>query len=297
MNELARKLAYLPYTAYRQVRWLGGDRSQFGATLKLTTHCTLHCRHCPWLQDSRPDLPTERWKELIREVRDRGARHLVMEGGEPALREDLQELITFAQRLGMKVTLATNATRPLDQYTPDRFLISIDGLAETHDRLRGSGAFARLLENLPTARPPRHALISLSRQNIGEAVEVLEFFAGKLEGFWFSFVYDYEGRERLALSAAEKGRAGQMLIELKSRFPIINKSSYLQRLGRPRPCRDWLLTTVTADGEIHSGCMISALEPCRCDECELACHREFSDFLEPRYYLSHLRDYLRELGR
>jgi sulfatase maturation enzyme AslB (radical SAM superfamily) len=197
----------------------------------------------------------------------------------------------------MNVTLATNATRPLNSYTPDRFLISIDGLEETHDRLRGAGVFARLLENLPGAKPPRIALVSLSRENVAEAEKILEFFTGKIEGFWFSFVYDYKGREQLALDAKEKKQAGQMLLELKNRFPIINKSSYLKRLTCSRPCRDWLLATVTADGNIHTGCMISALETCRCEECELACHREFSDFLEPRYFFSYLFDYLLEIHK
>jgi MoaA/NifB/PqqE/SkfB family radical SAM enzyme len=286
-------LLYIPYTAYRQVRWLFGDRSPFGATLKLTTRCTLHCRHCPWLDRPEPDLPFARWRELIVEVHRRGARHLVLEGGEPTLREDLPELIQLGQSLGMKVTLATNASRPLEAYTPDRFLVSVDGLPPTHDRLRGQGAAERLLQNLPGARPPRVALVSLSRENAGEIEELLAFYAGRVEGFWFSFVYDYRPEDRLALSAEEKRRAAERILRLRGRYPIVNLPSYLRSAGVPRPCRDWLLLTVTADGVIQPGCMAAVSGPCRCDECELACHREFSDFVEPRLYLYHLRDYLR----
>src|SRR4030042_893767 len=132
-----KQLLYLPYLAYRQARWLLGDRSPLGATCKLTTRCTLHCRHCPWTKHSLPDLSTERWLGLIDEVRRWGARHLVLEGGEPTLREDLPEIIGHARKRGMRTTLATSATRDLFAYLPDRFLVSVDGLPENHDRLRG----------------------------------------------------------------------------------------------------------------------------------------------------------------
>jgi len=290
------QLLYIPYTAYRQVRWLLGDRSPFGATLKLTTRCTLHCRHCPWLDHPQPDLPLERWLEVIREVRARGARHLVLEGGEPTLRPDLPEIIAYAQSIQMKVSLATNATRPLDAYKPERFFISVDGLRETHDRLRGPGAFDRMVSNLPTARAPRFALVSLSIENVAEIESILEFFQDKVEGFWFSFVYDYRREDGLALSAEEKLKAGERILALRGRYRITNLPSYLRELGTDRACREWLLITVTADGVIHEGCMIRVQAgECRCADCELACHREFSDFIEPRLYFQHLRDYLEKI--
>lgn len=292
MNGL-QKLAYIPYVAYRQAKWMAGDRSPFGATLKLTARCTLKCRHCPWLDSDIPDLPGTAWKEIIRRMRELGARHLVLEGGEPTLREDLEDLIAYARSLKMFITLATNCTRPLDRYSPDRFLISIDGLEPAHDSLRGKGAFSRLVENLGTARAPRIALVSLSRENMGEIEGVLEFFTPRLEGFWFSFVYDYGSTEGLSLSREEKRRAAQRIMELGRSYPVINKPSYLRRVGTPRPCRDWLLYTVTADGQVHPGCMVDAVEPCKCDDCELACHREFSDFVDPRLYPSHLWSFIR----
>jgi MoaA/NifB/PqqE/SkfB family radical SAM enzyme len=295
MSELAKRLSYIPYVAYRQAKWLLGDRSPFAATLKLTTRCSLKCRHCPWTNDPGDDLPTSRWIEIITELSDKGARHLVLEGGEPTLRDDLQELIAFGQSKNMKVTVASNFTHPLEKYTPDRFLVSVDGMEQIHDRLRGKGAFKRIIENLPTTKVPRIALVSLSQENVHQIKDILDFFTPRLDGFWFSFVYDYEGNEKIALTAEEKKRAGADILTLKKNYPIINLPSYLQQAGTPRKCNDWLLMTVTADGAIHPGCMIEAVEPCRCDECELACHREFSDFVEPRLFPHHLLNYLKGL--
>lgn len=295
MNEPGKSLSYIIYAAYRQMRWLLGDRSPFAATLKVTTRCSLKCRHCPWTNDQGQDLSTSRWIEIIAELADKGARHLVLEGGEPTLRDDLQELIDFGRSKGLKVTVATNCINSLDKYSPDRFLVSVDGMEDVHDRLRGRGAFKRLLENLPTAKGPMIALVSLSQENVNQIKDILSFFSTRLDGFWFSFVYDYEGNEKIALTADEKKRAGAEILGLKKDYPIINLPSYLERVGTPRKCNDWLLVTVTADGAIHPGCMIEAVEQERCDDCELACHREFSDFVEPRLYPNHLRNYLKSL--
>ena len=292
MNEVVKKLSYIPYTAWRQVKWLAGDRSPFAATLKLTTRCTLKCRHCPWLDSETEDLPTQQWKEIIDKTYSLGARHLVMEGGEPTLRDDLNELIKHGQKKGMNVTLATNATRDLSAYTPDRFLVSVDGLEQTHDSIRGKGAFKRMKENLSSATSPTIALVSLSRENRDEIEEVLKYFTPLLDGFWFSFVYDYDCSEKLSLSPEEKKAAAKEIQALMNSYPIINKPSYLRRVGTKRQCRDWLLYTVTADGTVHKGCMVEAIDDCRCDDCELACHREFSDFLDPRLYPYHFIDYL-----
>ncbi len=240
------------------------------------------------------DLPTSRWAELIADLARRGVVHLVLEGGEPTLREDLQQLVLCGRRHGMRVTVATNGTRPLQGYSPDRFLISVDGMEEVHDQLRGTGAFARLLEILSTARAPRTALVSLRRENRHQIREILDFFSGRVEGFLFSFVYDYGDSEPLALDREEKQAAAREVLGLMSRYRIVNTASYLRRAGTPRKCRPWLLRTVTADGVEQPGCMVDAVEACQCDQCELACHREISDFADPRFLQDYFRAYLKK---
>jgi MoaA/NifB/PqqE/SkfB family radical SAM enzyme len=292
INIIWKKISYLTYVGYRQIKWMSGDKSPFGATMKLTSKCTLKCGHCPWLDSKSPDLPTMRWKELIEEVHVLGVRHLVFEGGEPTLRVDLTELVEFAQSKDMIVTIATNCTRPLNDYSPDRFLVSVDGLEETHDSLRRKGTFKKLLENIETTNIEKTALVSLSKINFAQIEDILDRFDKIFDGFWFSFVYDYNDKEKIMLSAKEKQQAAQKILSLLHRYPIINKPSYLKNVSKKRVCRDWLLYTVTADGKIHPGCMVDTVDSCRCDDCELACHREFSDFLEPKYFLHHLLDFI-----
>ncbi|MCI5178752.1 MAG: radical SAM protein [Candidatus Electrothrix sp. AW3_4] len=273
----------------RKIRWSMGDRSPISATLKLTTQCNLSCKHCPWLKQQNTDMPTEQWKDIIQKLQNRGVKFLVFEGGEPTLREDLQELIEFGQSLGMLTLVVTNCTHSLRDYSPEMFLISLDGLQEEHDILRGKGTFDLVLKNLPTTNVHKRALISLSHRNIHQLEAMLDFFAPLVDSFWFSFVYDYQTREsNAALHSEEKKVAALKIVSLWKKYPIANSLSYLKKIGSDRPCRDWLLSTVTSDGTVHSGCMIATLEQCRCEDCELACHRELSDtiysFWKPSFF-------------
>jgi len=277
------------YLAYRHAGWLLRRRAPLVAALKLTMRCNLNCRHCPWTQDQTQDLSTPAWMQIMKDLSRQGVLHVVLEGGEPTLRDDLQELIVCGKQLGMRVTIATNGTKSLHRYTPDRFLISVDGLEKQHDALRGQGAFALLMKNLSSTSLPKVALISLSQENVDQVLPILETFSEHLDGFWYSFVYDYRGQPQLALNRAQKQKVAKILLQAMSSFNIVNTRSFLKQVGIPRKCRPWMLTTVTADGRQHSGCMVEALESCVCELCDLPCHRELSDLLEPRFMWDHLK--------
>ncbi len=280
----------------RQARWLAGDRSPFAATLKLTYRCNLVCLHCPWSQQQCDELSTEQWKDRIRELRCRGVSSFVLEGGEPTNREDLAELIDFTAQCGGRVTLSTNGTRDLTGLHPHRFLISVDGLPETHDRIRGPGSYEQLRHNAASAKGVRHALVTVSRLNRYEIPALMDPLIDVFDGFWFSFVYDYAGRDPIALGPGEIRKVGTEIEALAVRYPVVNVPYTLSRVGTRRACRPWLLTTVAPDGREIDGCMIDELEPGECDRCELSCHREVSDLVEPRAFAFHLRRFLRRGG-
>jgi hypothetical protein len=137
-----------------------------------------------------------------------------------------------------------------------------------------------------------HALVTVSKLNRHEIPELMEPLRDIFDGFWFSFAYDYEGRESLALDRDEIRAVGEQMGSLIGSYPIVNLPYTLSRVGLPRPCRPWLLVTLAPDGHEVSGCMIEELERGDCDRCELSCHREVSDLLHPRAYAFHLKRYL-----
>lgn len=277
----------------RQLRWLAGDRSPFVATLKLTYRCNLSCLHCPWSRQQSDELSTAQWRRRIGELRHRGVSSFVLEGGEPTLRDDLAELIDFTAGRGGRVILSTNGTRDLTGLRPHRFLLSVDGLPATHDRIRGPGAYERLRHNAASASGVKHALVTVSRLNRREIPALMEPLLDVLDGFWFSFAYDYAGRDPIALAPEEIREVGAQIESLRTRYPVVNIPYTLSQVGTRRACRPWLLTTVAPDGHETDGCMIEELEHGECQRCELSCHREVSDLVEPRAFAFHMRRFLR----
>ena len=83
--------------------------------LALTYRCNNSCSHCYNARPRNfPELETEEWKRIIDRVWDLGIPHIVFTGGEPTLRTDLIELISYAEQKGMVTGLNTNGRRLKD---------------------------------------------------------------------------------------------------------------------------------------------------------------------------------------
>jgi len=78
---------------------------------ELTYRCPLHCAFCynPTQHARlREELSTEQWVDVMRQARGLGAAQLGFSGGEPLLRDDLEELVQEARHLGFYTNLITS---------------------------------------------------------------------------------------------------------------------------------------------------------------------------------------------
>ena len=78
---------------------------------ELTYRCPLHCVFCynPLnYAENRHELTTAQWFEVMRQARKLGAAQLGFSGGEPLLRDDLEQLIGEGHRLGYYTNLITS---------------------------------------------------------------------------------------------------------------------------------------------------------------------------------------------
>ncbi len=78
---------------------------------ELTYRCPLHCVFCynpVNYKSNTNELDTATWKRVLTEARQLGAAQLGFSGGEPLLREDLDELIGHAHQLGYYTNLITS---------------------------------------------------------------------------------------------------------------------------------------------------------------------------------------------
>ncbi len=109
---------------------------------EITRGCNLHCRHCGSNSGdpATGELTTEEAKNLIDQITDMGFVFLTITGGEPLTRNDIFELISYASKRGICVTLCTNGSL-IDQKTAEELVeaglkcasLSLDGCKEFHD--------------------------------------------------------------------------------------------------------------------------------------------------------------------
>jgi len=85
---------------------------------ELTYRCPLHCVFCSNPLDyasHREELSTEAWLDVLSQARALGAVQLGLSGGEPLLRDDLEEIVAHAHRLGFYVNLITSGVGLTEQ--------------------------------------------------------------------------------------------------------------------------------------------------------------------------------------
>ena len=164
--------------------------------LELTSRCNLRCEHCGSSCGDVPqeDLPAPAIHALLEEVRqhfDISGMMLCITGGEPLLRKDFYDIMTDARDLGYRWGMTSNATlidaetaRKLKEAGMKTISVSLDGLPETHDAMRGApGAWDRAMRGI-------RALIDcggfraiqvttvVSRRNIGQLEALYEILKG-----------------------------------------------------------------------------------------------------------------------
>ena len=90
---------------------LDGQGNPLWMVCELTYRCPLQCPWCsnPLDLDAYGDeLDTEEWKRVLREARAMGSLQLGFSGGEPMVRQDLEELVAEADSLGYYTNLISS---------------------------------------------------------------------------------------------------------------------------------------------------------------------------------------------
>ncbi|MFJ8015700.1 StsB family radical SAM/SPASM domain sactipeptide maturase [Streptomyces sp. NPDC096339] len=157
----------------------------------ITDGCNLRCPYCYASSEKclPGELDTAESMDLVTQIAELGTKVLVFTGGEPMLRKDLFRIVEHANDSGLKSNIITNATMIRNEATAKRFAelfnvvtISLDGgTAETHDRTRGKGSFARTrraieLLNAEGVTPAINHIVT------SDNIDELEDFASFLDG-------------------------------------------------------------------------------------------------------------------
>lgn len=278
------KLSHVLYLAqyYARSKFFGEKRPIL-AGMKITHRCTLKCRQCPYWQRPEDDLKWEKLKEIMPVLCNRGIRIIILEGGEPLLWKDgergINELIREAKKYFYCVGVTTNGTLPLN-VDSDVIWVSIDGLKETHDQLRGK-SFDRIIENIKASHHPKiFANITINRLNFREIPELVKFLTPMVKGITVQFFYPYPESEDLLLPWEDRAWVLDQLTALKKEgYPLKDSLLAFKTLkDNSWACEPWMIANVEPDGTYNHGCYLKNRTPDEhpCKLCGFAAHTEIS---------------------
>lgn len=272
-------LKHLPYIFFNYVVQ---HKKPFLAGFKLTYRCNLRCKQCPFYELESPQLSFPQVCALLDKLYQRGNRLVIFEGGEPFLWQDgdyaLQDVITYANQRFYRTGITTNGTFPLN-VDCDVIWVSVDGLRDTHNELRGRPIFDQVIRHIRESSHPRiFAHITVNAINAAEIPELIRFLDPLVKGMTVQFYYPYHQRDELFLDFAQRAVLLEEIIELKRQsYHILNSIPALRALkANTWRCDDWLINNVDPDGSTHQGCYLKTRADIDCSKCGFSPHTEIS---------------------
>lgn len=137
-------LAYLVFLELKRVIF----RVKYFAEVDVTDNCNLRCKHCYHFKGKkefkRKELSLDIWKKRFNELHNAGVRFILLVGGEPSLRCDV---LMLADEIFPFVYVITNGTIKIPRNFNHLLFVSLDGMEEMNDSIRGKGVFSKVIDN------------------------------------------------------------------------------------------------------------------------------------------------------
>jgi Fe-coproporphyrin III synthase len=216
-------------------------------TIILTDYCNLSCKHCAVHNINKVMYPYEDIVNDMREMYKDGIRILFFCGGETTLWKDgdknIRNLIAEAKNMGfLIVNIVTNGTVYLDIPEADVVFLSLDGMKDKHNSIRGD-TFDNITANISKAKDSNICVyMAVNNMNYKDVEALCGFVKDNpnLKSISFNFHTPYEGTEHLTLSENKKHEVVDVLKKMiKEGYPVFNLKSaldyYLENKW-DRPC-------------------------------------------------------------
>lgn len=168
----------------------------FGFQWHLTNECDQRCRHCYIYADRDVDAEAgaswEQMETVLRNIEAFGRQfnrrpYLFLTGGDPLLHPHFWEIAEVLHRRGIAYSVLGNpfhlspeVCRRLRNTGCEQYQMSLDGLEQTHDRMRRPGSFGETLRRLPMLRGAgiyTVIMMTVSAANADEVVPLMKLLA------------------------------------------------------------------------------------------------------------------------
>jgi len=240
---------------------------------ELTYKCPLQCPYCSnplEIAKYQDEISTEDWVRVMQQARKMGATQLGFSGGEPLVRQDLEELVQEARHLGYYTNLITSGVgmdearvKRLKDAGLDHIQISFQASnEELNNFLGGTKSFEHKKEMARIVKAYEYPMvlnIVIHRKNIDQIRDILEMtvelnadyveLASTQYYGWSRINVDHLLPTREQLANAEKvAKEYQEKLKGKSRI-IYVIPDYFE--NRPKPCMNgWgaIFLTIAPDG-------------------------------------------------
>ena len=156
-------------------------------SMNITKECNLRCKQC--FSDSgeikEEELTTDDMYKLFDEMHKNGTFFICIGGGEPFMRKDLLDLLDYSKNKQLAISIVSNGLlitkkliEELNKKDLDMIWISLDGLEQNHDNLRGNGTFVKAIKAIILLKKYFNSKvairISLNKYNITEYKELIK---------------------------------------------------------------------------------------------------------------------------
>ena len=156
---------------------------------EITYRCPLHCAFCynptNYADYTKNELGTEEWIKVLRDARKLGALQLGISGGEPLLRDDIEDIVIEANHLGYYSNLITSGVglteKRIDAFKSgglDHIQLSMHDITEEISNFVTDTSTFKLKQKVAAMIKDRDYPMVLNvvihRYNIGHIKEILE---------------------------------------------------------------------------------------------------------------------------
>ena len=249
--------------------------------LELTTQCNENCIHCGSNcgKAKNNELTTEQYRAFLKKVKDDfDIRSIMLDitGGEPLLRKDFFDIMSYAHKLGYIWGMTSNGTliddsiaKQLQHCGMRTIAISIDGLPETHDKLRRrNGAYEAAMNGIKALKKNGsfenvQVTTVVNHENINQLDDLFCIMKQVNIDSWRVINVEPIGRAKdnsdLRLSNVEYKRMFDFIKENRNKgYPITYGCSHYLGLDYEREVREWYYlcnagvytASITSEGDI-----------------------------------------------